>query len=86
MGAFESTAQPTGRIVYLSEIPADEPPRMFADEPDVLNVRRIAELLGVDEKTVRREIARGRLACFHVGSRVRVTKQQLVNYVAGCRE
>lgn len=54
---------------------------LFAGEPDVLGVPDVARLLGVSELTVRREIARGRLACVHVGKRVRVTKQQLFTYI-----
>ena len=56
---------------------------MFPDVPDVIDKRAAAGILGVDERTVSREIARGRLGCFHVGSRVRITKQALVEYVTG---
>ena len=54
---------------------------LFSGEPDVLDVNAVARLLGVSELTVRREIGRGRLGCVHVGKCVRVTKQQLVDYV-----
>lgn len=54
---------------------------LFAGEPDVLDVSAVARLLGVVPLTVRREIGRGRLGCIHVGSRVRVTKEQLLAYV-----
>ena len=67
--------------MYLSEIPCDEPPRLFGDEPDVLKLSRVGELLGCDAKTVRREIQRGRLQAFKVGNSHRVTKRALLRYV-----
>ena len=70
-----------GRILYVSEAAVGAVPTMFADVPDVLSKRAVADILGVDERTVSREISRGRLAAFHVGARVRVTKQALVEYV-----
>lgn len=72
-----------GRIVYLSEVEPDTPPQLFEGEPDVMTVRHVSELLGVDHKTVRREIARGRLKCSKVGACVRVTKLQLLDYLEG---
>ena len=71
----------TGRIVYLSEVPTDAPPQLFADQPDVLDVAGVARLLGVAPKTVYREVAKGRMECVHVGSRVRITKPQLLSYL-----
>lgn len=71
------------RVVYLPITQPEEPPQLFASVPDVLDVGSVAELLGVNAKTVRREIERGKLACFHVGARVRITKQQLIAYVGG---
>lgn len=70
-----------GRVVYLSEVPTETPPQMFADEPDVFGVTKAAELLDVVPNTIRREIARGRLGCFHVGTRVRITKESLIKYI-----
>ena len=73
-----------GRLVY---IPDPEPSQgagsveLFAGEPDVMDVRRVAEVLGVAQATVRREIARGSLSSIHVGTRVRVTKTALLEYV-----
>lgn len=72
-----------GRIVYLSDVPPSEGVQLFADAPDVMDVRRVAALLGVVPATVRREIARGSLECFHVGTNVRITKKQLIAYIEG---
>ena len=71
----------TGRVVYLSEIPVKTDVVLFSQEPDMMDVPRVAEVLGVSEATVRREIARGVLQCVHVGSRVLVTKKALLRYV-----
>lgn len=76
-------ADSNGRIVYLSEVAPDKPLQLFEHEPDVMDVKHAARLLGVDHKTVRREIARGRLACSKVGSCVRITKLQLIDYLKG---
>ena len=46
-----------------------------------LSVRRQCELLGVTRQTIKREIDRGNLRSFHVGTRVRITRQALVDYV-----
>ena len=69
------------RLVYLSEAEPGKPPRLFEDEPDVLTVRDAARLLGVDHKTVRREIQRGRMRCTKVGTCIRITKLQLLEYL-----
>lgn len=73
--------QGTGRVVYLSEVPVNEMPPLFASEPDTFDMNHAARLLGVTRKTIQREIERGRLRSFHVGARVRLTKQALVDYV-----
>ena len=70
-----------GQVVYLSEVAPERDAGLFADQPDVLGIPEVAGLLGVNAQTVRREIARGRLGCIHVGRRVKVTKRQLVRYV-----
>ena len=70
-----------GRIVYLTEVPTANEVHLFDDQPDVLDVMQVASLLGVNHTTVRREIARGALACIHVGTRVKVTKTALLRYV-----
>lgn len=54
---------------------------LFSEQPDVMTVPQVAELLGVSAITVRRELARGRLSCCHIGACVRITKQQLIDYV-----
>ena len=70
-------------IVYLSEVPSASDVKLFDGQPDVLGVGQVADLLGVAKATVRREIARGRMKCIHVGTRVKVTKGQLLEYIAG---
>ncbi len=71
----------TGKIVYLSDVPTTGETRLFDGQPDVMDVKQVAELLGVVPMTVRREIARGTLDCIHVGTRVKVTKTALLKYV-----
>ena len=70
-----------GRVVYLTEVPSANEVHLFDNQPDVMGVNQVAELLGVVPATVRREIARGALACIHVGTRVKVTKTALLRYV-----
>lgn len=72
---------PEGRIVYISEVPVNDMPPLFANEPDAFDMNHAAALLGVTRKTIQREINRGKLRSFHVGTRVRITKQALVDYV-----
>lgn len=55
---------------------------LFANEPDIMDVNMTAALLHVDPKTIRREIARGKLRCVHVGSCVRIKKTDLVLYLS----
>lgn len=76
-----ATTAPEGRIVYISEVPVNGMPPLFANEPDTFDMNHAASLLGVTRKTIQREINRGNLRCFHVGTRVRITKQALVDYV-----
>lgn len=78
------TAQ-DGRITYLpvmlSGADAAPPLRMFDGEPDVMGVPHVAGLLDVDAQTIRREIQRGRLRASRVGTRVRITKTALLDYL-----
>ena len=71
----------TGKIVYLSEVPPVDSFALFDEAPEVLTVSKVGELPDVHPQTVRREIARGKLGCIHVGKAVRVTKRQLLQYV-----
>ena len=70
-----------GRVVYLTEVPQSNEVKLFEHEPDVMTKQQVANLLGVTLKTISREIQRGRLECFHVGTRVRITKAALLRYV-----
>ena len=70
-----------GRLVYLSDVPPEQPGGLFADAPDAMDMNAAAELLGVTRQTIKREIDRGNLRSFHVGTRVRITRQALVDYV-----
>ena len=70
-----------GRVVYLTEVPQSNEVKLFEHEPDVMTKQHVADLLGVTLKTISREIQRGRLECFHVGTRVRITKAALLRYV-----
>ncbi|MBQ9059199.1 MAG: helix-turn-helix domain-containing protein [Atopobiaceae bacterium] len=70
-----------GRVVYITEVPQSNEVKLFENEPDILTKQQVADLLGVTLKTVHCEIQRGRLGCFHVGTRVRITKTALLKYV-----
>lgn len=69
------------KLCFVAEAPNMVEVKLFEDVPDTLDMDAVAELLGVTKKTVQREIKRGKLRCFHVGARVRITKQALVDYV-----
>lgn len=70
-----------GRVVYITEVPKSDDVKLFEDEPDVMTKQQVANLLGVTMKTISREIQRGRLECFRVGTRVRITKTALLSYI-----
>jgi len=70
-----------GHVVYLSETPPESGRTLFDDVPHVMERKVAAELLGVDVKTISREIQRGKLKCFHVGRNVRITRDALIEYV-----
>lgn len=76
----------SGRVVYLTDIPQANEINLFEREPDVMTVNKVAELLDVVPMTVRREIQRGALECVHVGTRIRITKKQLLKYVGEVNE
>ena len=59
---------------------------LFDGLPEVVSVPRAADFLGVCDRTVRREIAAGRLSCIRVGRSVRITRDQLSQYVRESRE
>ena len=54
-----------GRVVYISEVPVNEMPPLFANEPDAFDMNHAAGLRGVTRKTIQRAIERGKLRCFH---------------------
>ena len=70
-----------GKILYLGDLLETKEAVIFSGLPDMMNVPKIAEVTGVSVATIRREIARGKLQCVHVGSRVLVTKKALLRYV-----
>lgn len=65
----------------LRAAPAE--PGLFADAPDVMGAKEVAELLGLSVATVRREIAAKRLPAFRIRSRVMVRKSALTEYLLG---
>ena len=69
------------RLCLVTEAASVAPVQLFEGVPDTLDMEGVAELLGVTKKTIQREIKRGNLRCFHVGTCVRVTKQALIDYV-----
>jgi len=74
-------AQQSG-LPELASAPQAERVTLFVDLPEMVSVPRVADALGVCERTVRREIAKGRLGCVHIGRAVRITRDQLAAYVA----
>lgn len=60
---------------------AESQATLFDGLPEVVTVPRAADALGVCDRTIRREIAAGRLSCIHVGRSVRITRDQLSRYV-----
>jgi len=69
------------KLCFVTEAPTVSAAQLFENVPDTLDMNGVAELLGVTKKTIQREIKRGNLRCFHVGTRVRITKQALIDYV-----
>lgn len=55
----------------------------FDGLPEVLTVSEVTDFLRVAKRTVYQEIETGRLGCFRVGRAIRVTREQLENYVRG---
>ena len=73
-----------GRFVYVED--ATEPPKparieLFAGVKDLNNVNECAEVFGVHPMTVRRLIQRGELECVHIGKSVRITRQQMIEFI-----
>lgn len=60
--------------------------RMFADLPDVLNVKQAARALGASECWLREAIARGEVGSFRVGRLIKVPKTALLEFIerGGC--
>ena len=55
---------------------------MTLDEaPDVMRVTEVAEILGVNIKTVYSEIGKTNLTAVHIGSSIRVTRHALLEYL-----
>ena len=70
-----------GKIVYLSEVPVNDGSCLFRGEPEMMDVFQAAKLLGVDPRTVRREIDKGKLRCAHIGRCIRISRKALLEYV-----
>lgn len=70
-----------GQIVFMSPVPPSGEGHPFDNVREVLKKSEVADLLGVNVRTVSREIQRGRLGCIRVGTCVRVTKEQLLRYI-----
>lgn len=68
----------------LSVDPADLSSYAPAAMPDeMLSLARVAELLNVNERTVRREVERGKLYAVRVGELYRVPRLAFLAYVRG---
>lgn len=66
-------------IQPLSAIPQDS--ELFADYPDLLTVKHLAEITGVSEQTIRREIRLGVIPSLHIGRRLLCPKRDFIEYV-----
>ena len=53
------------------------------DGQQVFTTREAGEVLRCSESTVQREVKAGRLRCFRTGSRIRITRKQLDEFMEG---
>lgn len=60
-----------------------EKPQLFADEPELLPVRRAAELVGVSPKTLRHLITGGAIPGCRIGRSFFIPRSDLVEYITG---
>lgn len=54
--------------------------------PTFKTLQEAADLVGVSTKTLRREIDRGRLPIYRVNRQIRISDEDLMNYLNDCRE
>jgi len=52
---------------------------------DFLNIRQVAELLGVHPVTINRYCRQGKLTYYQVGSRKRFLKEDIDNFIEGAK-
>jgi excisionase family DNA binding protein len=64
----------------------DPPPSLTSPAGSLLDVDAVADRLDVSSKTVRRHIDRGDLAVHRIGRLLRVSEEDLANFVAGRRQ
>lgn len=73
-----------GRYVFIPdprEVREVERIELFAGMKDVNTVPEVAEAFGVSNQTIYNLIKSGALACFHIGSAVRVSKTAMLAYI-----
>jgi excisionase family DNA binding protein len=66
---------------HLDTFPAPSSPTN-----SLLDIPAVAARLGVSSKTVRRHIEHGEIAVHHIGRLLRVSEEDLANYIAGRRK
>jgi DNA-binding protein, excisionase family len=66
-------------IQPLSALSQDD--ELFAGYPDLLTVKHLAEITGVSEQTIRREIRLGVIPSLHIGRRLLCPKRDFIKYV-----
>jgi excisionase family DNA binding protein len=64
----------------------DQPPSLTSPAKSLLDVDGVADRLDVSSKTVRRHIDRGDLAVHRIGRLLRVSEEDLANFVARRRQ
>jgi excisionase family DNA binding protein len=55
----------------------------YEDYPDILNVSDIQELLGIGRKQAYELVHSGKFHVIHVGKRIKVSKNVLINWIEG---
>lgn len=56
-------------------------PKHICDYPDVLTVEEVKEILQIGRRTAYRLIERNELQHFKIGTKIRIPKQCLINYL-----
>lgn len=55
---------------------------MFAGYSDLLTVQDLAEITGLSEQTIRREMRQGNIPCYSIGRRLYCPKQSFIEMIS----